>query len=59
MDDHVRSTNAELPSFETIKAFRIVDEFTIDDGTLTPTMKIKRNVIVDRYSDLIASMYEG
>jgi long-chain acyl-CoA synthetase len=59
IEEHVRATNAELPSFETVKAFRIVDELTIDDGTLTPTMKIKRNVIVERHADLIASMYEG
>ena len=59
VEAHVQATNAGLPSFETVKTFRIVDEFTIDDGTLTPTMKVKRNVVVERYADLIASMYEG
>ncbi len=53
----VEDKNQQFASFETIKKFKIVDEFTIDNGMLTPTMKVKRNVAVERYKDLIEEMY--
>jgi len=53
----VEEKNQQFASFETIKKFKIVDEFTIDNGMLTPTMKVKRNVAVERYKDLIEEMY--
>jgi len=53
----VEDKNQEFASFETIKKFKIVDEFTIDNGMLTPTMKVKRNVAVERHKDLIEQMY--
>lgn len=51
--------NRDLPSFETIKDFRLVEEFTIENGLLTPTMKVKRNLAMERYADLIREMYQG
>jgi long-chain acyl-CoA synthetase len=53
----IDETNRELASFETIKDFRFVPEFTIDNGLLTPTLKIKRSLAVERYADLIEAMY--
>jgi long-chain acyl-CoA synthetase len=53
----VEDKNRQLASFESIKQFKVVDEFTIDNGMLTPTMKVKRNVAVERYKDLIEEMY--
>ncbi|MDX1623206.1 MAG: long-chain fatty acid--CoA ligase [Gemmatimonadota bacterium] len=51
--------NEDLASYETLKKFRLVaDEFTIEDGELTPTMKVKRRVVEEKYSDLIDTMYE-
>lgn len=51
--------NDTLPSFETIKKFAIVDsEFSDATGELTPTMKLKRKVIANKYRVLIDSMYE-
>ncbi|HSL16973.1 MAG TPA: long-chain fatty acid--CoA ligase [Methylomirabilota bacterium] len=49
--------NRELASFETIKDFRLVEEFSIENGLLTPTLKVKRNVAMERYAELIESMY--
>ncbi len=47
-----------LARHETIKKFVIVDEdFSVDTGELTPTMKLKRRVIHEKYRSLIESMY--
>jgi long-chain acyl-CoA synthetase len=53
----IEEKNSDFASFETIKKFRIVDEFTIENGLLTPTLKVKRNIVVDRFGDTIESMY--
>ena len=50
--------NAVLASFETIKYFRILpNDFAVDTGELTPTLKVKRRVINEKYKDIIDSMY--
>lgn len=50
--------NAELSSFETIKRFEILDEdFTVERGELTPTLKVKRRVIDERYRHVIDGLY--
>jgi long-chain acyl-CoA synthetase len=52
--------NAQLASFEQIKKFSILDEeFTVEGGTLTPTMKIKRKVAMQKYAHVIEAMYRG
>jgi len=54
----VRHANKKLPHWSTIKkALVLTDEPTIENGILTPKMSVKRNVVLDRYSDLIAEMY--
>ncbi len=55
----VDEKNRELASFETIKDFRLVEEFSIENGLLTPTLKVKRNVAMERHADLIEEMYAG
>jgi long-chain acyl-CoA synthetase len=45
---------------EQVKKFALLaDEWTVDGGELTPSLKIKRKVIEQKYAPLIASMYEG
>jgi long-chain acyl-CoA synthetase len=54
----VEQTNQELASYETIKRFILLKEdFTIENGLLTPTLKMKRKLIVARYSSEIESLY--
>jgi len=50
--------NKSLASFEQVKKFTVIDrEFSIADGEMTPTMKMKRNVIESRFKPLIDQMY--
>jgi long-chain acyl-CoA synthetase len=54
----VDRANDQLPRFMQIKYFRILEKpFTIEGGELTPTMKVKRRVVENRYKDLLDSMY--
>jgi len=54
----LEAINAELARFETIKRFEILaDEFTVDGGLLTPTLKLRRKAVVERYADRIEAMY--
>jgi long-chain acyl-CoA synthetase len=52
--------NQELAQFERIKRFALLSrEFTIEQGELTPTMKVRRQVIEVRYKDVIEGMYRS
>lgn len=54
----VREVNGTLANFETLKRFRIVaDEWTQDSGELTPSMKIKRRVLMTKYAAVIDELY--
>jgi long-chain acyl-CoA synthetase len=54
----VDELNRDLGSWETIKYFALIPrDFTEEAGELTPTLKVKRNVVYDRYEDLFESMY--
>ena len=54
------ATNAELPNYEQM-AFLVVtkDRWTIEDGHLTPTMKIKRTVIEEQYQEAQENWYSS
>ncbi len=50
--------NKELPSYSTIKKFKILpNEFTLETGELTPTLKVKRKFCMEKYKDVIAKLY--
>jgi len=56
----VDAVNASLARFECIKRFTILpDEFSVDGGELTPTLKVKRRVVEERYKDAIEKLYES
>lgn len=58
LDAHVKRVNTELASFESIKAFRVAPgPFSIDGGEFTPSLKVKRRVVAEKYGALIESMY--
>ena len=54
-----RDFNHDAAAHEKIRNFRLLtDSFTVEDGTLTPTLKLRRSVITERYADLVDEMYE-
>jgi len=59
VEKHVAEKNRHLAKFETIKKFKIIkSEFTQETGELTPSLKLKRKVVFEKYRDLIDSIYE-
>jgi long-chain acyl-CoA synthetase len=55
----VREVNGTLANFETLKRFRVLpDEWTQESGELTPSMKLKRRVLTQKYAAVIAELYE-
>jgi long-chain acyl-CoA synthetase len=54
----VAEANAQLASWESIKNFALLPrEFTIEAGELTPSLKVKRKVVDERYRDVIDRLY--
>ena len=50
--------NARLNRWESVKQFRLLDrDLSIEEGELTPSLKVKRSVVEAKFSDLIESMY--
>ncbi|MBI9070567.1 MAG: long-chain fatty acid--CoA ligase [Melioribacteraceae bacterium] len=49
-----------LANFEKVRRFTLLDKpFTIEDGELTPTLKVKRKIVEERYGELIDDMYKA
>jgi long-chain acyl-CoA synthetase len=56
----VARVNNGFSSIEQVKKFRLIDVLlTAEDEELTPTMKLKRSFVSEKYTDLIDSMYVG
>ncbi|RAH14566.1 MAG: long-chain fatty acid--CoA ligase [Methanobacteriota archaeon] len=60
INSEVERLNKDLAKFETIKRIKILHEdFDVEHGTLTPSMKIKRKPINERYASQIETLYEN
>ncbi|MDO5682885.1 MAG: long-chain fatty acid--CoA ligase [Propionibacteriaceae bacterium] len=56
---YVDSANARLERWETVKRFVVLDhELSVDEGAITPSMKVRRSMVEGTYSDLIESMHD-
>ena len=56
----IERVNAKFARVETIKKFRLIDQLLDpEDDELTPTQKLKRKVVNEKYADLIDAMYRG
>jgi long-chain acyl-CoA synthetase len=60
VEQAVKTANRELADFERIRKFKILDrEFSIEQGELTPTMKLRRNRVLENHRELVNEMYVG
>ena len=60
IQQEVDSVNAKLARIEQVKRFAILDhDFSQSQGELTPTLKVKRAFVYDRYADVFAGIYAG
>lgn len=56
--DKIAELEHDLSDFEKVKKFTLMPaEFDINTGEITPTLKVKRNVVLKKYADIIEKMY--
>jgi long-chain acyl-CoA synthetase len=52
--------NRERSRFEQLKRFRILPrDFEMEQGEVTPTLKLKRGVVLQHFADDVAALYDG
>lgn len=58
LEKEIYKFSAELASYESVKKFALLDhELTIDSGELTPTLKVKRKFVMEKYADQIRELF--
>jgi len=58
LEKEIYKFGAELASYESVKKFALLDhELTIDSGELTPTLKVKRKFVMEKYADKIRELF--
>ena len=58
--ERVDAVNSQLARYETIKKWALIEEdFSLEGGELTPTLKVKRKIVTAKYEDVLDSFYEG
>lgn len=58
LNHFIKKVNATLNEWEQIRAWHIIfDTPTVENGELTPTLKLRRKVIIEEYHDIIEEMY--
>ncbi len=56
----VARVNRQLAPFEQVRKFRIIErDFSIETGELTPTMKVRRNRVLENHRELVSELYMG
>ena len=59
-DRTLQDLTKDLAQFESIKKITLLaKEFTLENGELTPTLKVKRRFVEQKYKDVIDRMYVG
>jgi len=59
INEIVNKVNNNLTLTEKIKKFHLIDEnFSIENGLLTPTMKVKRNKVITKYKSILENFYK-
>jgi long-chain acyl-CoA synthetase len=58
LERQIEAATQSLARFEKVKKIALLDrELSVDGGELTPTLKIKRRVVEEKYKDLIDEIY--
>jgi long-chain acyl-CoA synthetase len=56
----VEKTNARVSSSEQIKRFAILErDFSLEEDEITPTLKVKRNVVSEKFADVLQNLYNS
>ena len=59
INEIVNEINNNLTLVEKIKKFQLINEnFSIENGLLTPTMKIRRNKVIVKYKNTLENFYK-
>jgi long-chain acyl-CoA synthetase len=60
LEPYFAQVNRSLANYETVKQFAILPkDLSVDEGELTPSLKVKRKVVEKKYATLLDKMYEG
>jgi long-chain acyl-CoA synthetase len=60
IEGFVAQANQQLERWETIKRFQILStEFSVDEGEVTPSLKVRRRAVEQKYADVLDSMYDS
>lgn len=60
LEKHIEQIQKDLANYERVRKFILLEKpFTIENGELTPTQKIRRKVVEEKYASLIDTMYQG
>jgi len=60
MEKEISSIQKDLANFERVRRFTLLEKpFTMEEGELTPTQKVRRKVVEERYAGAIEKMYVG
>jgi long-chain acyl-CoA synthetase len=60
INEIVGEINKNLTLLEKIKKFHLINEnFSIENGLLTPTMKVKRNKVIVKYKNILENFYKN
>ena len=58
IEEKINEINKNLTLVEKIKKFHLINEgFSIENGLLTPTMKVKRNKVINKYKNILEKFY--
>ncbi len=58
LEGYVVQANAQLERWETIKKFEILSrELSVDEGEVTPSLKIRRKIVEQKYADVLDTLY--
>ena len=56
----INKVNENLSLVERVKKIHLIDEiFSIENGLLTPTMKVKRNKVIEKYKNILENFYRN